>query len=137
MNVAFVALKVTGAPSTLPASRKVTVPVGVPEVNDVTVAVNVTDCPSVEGFGEEVTTRFVPAPVDGVAVPTSGIEKGLPGALVETKIFPFVGAFPPVKTSVVGAKETLIVQLSPPPRLAGQLFVSEKFSRNVTVAGNG
>lgn len=45
-----------------------------------------------------------------------------------TKIFPLVGAFPPVKTSVVGAKETIIVQLAPAPRLDGQLFVSEKFA---------
>ena len=56
------------------------------------------------------------------------IAKGLPGALVVTKILPLVGAFPPIRTSVVGAKETLIVQLAPAARLPEQLLVSEKFS---------
>jgi hypothetical protein len=108
------------------------VPVGVPvpEVG-VIVAVNVTGCPTVEGFCEDVMIRFVVAPIDGVASPPTGIEKGLPGAPIVTKMFPPVGKYDgpvDVKVSVVGAKETLIVQLAPEARLAGQLFVSEKFS---------
>lgn len=41
-------------PMELVPSRKTTVPVGVPPV-PVTVAVNVTDCPAVEGLSEETT----------------------------------------------------------------------------------
>jgi hypothetical protein len=41
-----------------PLSLNATVPVGVPTV-DVTVAVNVADCPCVEGFGDEVTLVVV------------------------------------------------------------------------------
>ena len=42
---------------------KVTDPVGVPEpgATTLTVAVNVTDCPNVEGFVDEATTVWVPA----------------------------------------------------------------------------
>jgi hypothetical protein len=47
-------------PMAVPPSRKVTVPVGVPPV-DVTVAVNVTDWPITDGFGEEVTVVVVSA----------------------------------------------------------------------------
>ena len=43
----------------LPPSRKVTVPVGVPEAAGETVAVNVTDCPNTEGFADEVTALVV------------------------------------------------------------------------------
>lgn len=39
----------------------VTVPVGTPDVADVTVAVNVTDVPKVEGFSDDVTAMEVPA----------------------------------------------------------------------------
>ena len=72
MEVVNVALpcpfKVTGAPSELPPSRKVTVPVGTvePETAE-TVAVNVTDCPKFDGFGEDIIVMFVAAPVDGIA----------------------------------------------------------------------
>src|SRR5438309_7441 len=47
----------------VPPSMKVTDPVGVPEpgANTLTVAVNVTDCPNVEGFADEVTTVCVMA----------------------------------------------------------------------------
>jgi hypothetical protein len=40
--------------SVVAPSLNVTVPVGVPAA-DVTVAANVTDCPEVDGFGEELT----------------------------------------------------------------------------------
>jgi hypothetical protein len=45
------------APMLTPPSRNVTVPVGVPEPGDaaLTVAVNVTVWPNVEGFSDEVT----------------------------------------------------------------------------------
>ena len=40
-------------------STKLTVPDGVPEPVEVTVAVNVTDCPAVDGFAEEVSAVVV------------------------------------------------------------------------------
>ena len=46
-------------PRIVEPSRKVTVPVGVPEPLGVTVAENVTDCPKVEGFDEEVIVVVV------------------------------------------------------------------------------
>ena len=42
-------------PSVVDPSLNVTVPVGVPELVEVTVAVNVTDCPNVDGLGDEVS----------------------------------------------------------------------------------
>jgi hypothetical protein len=49
--------------SVVPASWKVTVPVGVPEPGALalTVAVNVTDCPGAEGFTEETTVVLLPS----------------------------------------------------------------------------
>jgi hypothetical protein len=48
-------------PNVVVPSLKVTVPAGMPEppVPEVTVAVNVTDCPRIEGFDEESTTVAV------------------------------------------------------------------------------
>ena len=48
-------------PSEVPPSRNVTVPVGTPDAGDValTVAVSVTVCPTVEGFGVEVRLVLV------------------------------------------------------------------------------
>jgi len=40
-------------PSNAPSTRKLTDPIGVPEV-EVTLAVNVTLCPTADGFGEDV-----------------------------------------------------------------------------------
>jgi hypothetical protein len=40
-------------PSVVEPSLNVTVPVGVPVAEDVTVAVNVTDCPEIDGLSEE------------------------------------------------------------------------------------
>jgi len=40
---------------------KFTVPVGVPVVEDFTVAVNVTVCPEVDGFNEDTTFVELPA----------------------------------------------------------------------------
>ena len=48
-------------PRLVPLSRNVTLPVGVPEVLYVTVAVNVTDCPCVEVGKLEDTAVDVPA----------------------------------------------------------------------------
>jgi hypothetical protein len=56
-------------------SRKVTIPVGVPIELLLTVAVNVTDCPVVEGLIDEVTTVVV---VVTVTVCVSGAELLLP-----------------------------------------------------------
>jgi hypothetical protein len=55
-NVALPELKAT-IPSVVAPSRKVTVPVGVPEAGGtaLTVAVNVTVCPNTDGFTDEVT----------------------------------------------------------------------------------
>ena len=55
-NVALPALKLA-VPSVAAPSRKVTVPVGVPDpgATALTVAVNVTDCPNTDGFTDEVT----------------------------------------------------------------------------------
>jgi len=129
VNVAFACkFKFTGGPSWVVPSRKVTVPVGVPVPVGVTVAAKVTDCPNVEGFSDDVTAADVALPVEAIGWPTRAMEKGLPGALVVTNILPSVCAVPPTKTSFVGTKETLIVQLVPGVRLAGHVFVSEKFS---------
>lgn len=46
-------------PSEFIPSRKVTVPVGVPVVEGLTIAVNVTDCPSGDGFAEEVSCMLL------------------------------------------------------------------------------
>jgi hypothetical protein len=48
-------------PSVVAPSKKVAKPVGVPLVEDVTVAVNVTDCPTVDAGALEPTTVVVPA----------------------------------------------------------------------------
>jgi hypothetical protein len=63
---------------------KVIVPVGVPGLVDVTVAVNVTGCPRIEGFTEETIVGAVGAPVDAIASPLAGMVSGLPGADVVT-----------------------------------------------------
>src|SRR5262249_58374545 len=47
-------------PSVAAPSKKVTVPVGVPDPDGVTVAVKVTDCPNTEGLTDEVTDVVVP-----------------------------------------------------------------------------
>src|SRR5450631_2814459 len=98
----------------LPPSRNVTVPVGtvLPDAAE-TVVVNVTDCPAADGFCDDTMAIFTAAPVDGVAMPVTGMENGLPGAVRETKTFPPVLTPAPVRTSLVGAKEPLIVQLIP------------------------
>jgi hypothetical protein len=59
-NVALPALRVP-EPIADPLSRNVTVPVGVPLVEDMTVAVKVTDCPNVEVGELDVTVVDVPA----------------------------------------------------------------------------
>ena len=46
-------------PSTFVPSLKVTIPVGVPVVDDFTVAVKVTGCPKLEGFSDDVTAVVV------------------------------------------------------------------------------
>lgn len=48
-------------PSTVVLSMKVTVPLGIPPAEGVTVAVKVTDWPNVEGFREELTAVVVAA----------------------------------------------------------------------------
>lgn len=59
-NVAFPLVRDLVAKVVTP-SLNVTLPDGVPEVAGVTVAVNVTDAPNVEGFSDEVTAVVVPA----------------------------------------------------------------------------
>lgn len=46
-------------PNVVTPSMKVTVPLGVPAPDGVTVAVNVTDWPNTDGFREEVTAVVV------------------------------------------------------------------------------
>ena len=58
VNVALPALKVP-LPIALAPSRNETVPDGVPGEVLLTVAVNVTDCPVVDGFAEDVTVVVV------------------------------------------------------------------------------
>ena len=124
MNEAIAcAFRVTGEPSWVPPSKKVTVPVGVPACVDVIAAVNVTDCPTVDGFKDEVTVAVSAAPVDGVAVPVTEIGNGLSGALVVTNTVPPVAK--PVLISLVGAKETLMVHAVPGAIEDGQLLVAE------------
>jgi len=59
-RVAVPLLKVF-VPSEVVPSRKVTEPVAVPAVAGVTVAVRLTDCPTVDGFSEEATLLVVAA----------------------------------------------------------------------------
>jgi hypothetical protein len=123
VNIALPALNATGAPSAFPLSRNVTVPVGVPGVVDVIVAVNVTDCPTVEGFRDDAIVARVVAPVDCVATPETGIMNGLPGAFVVTNTLPPV--VKPVLTSGVGENVMLMLHVTPGPIELGQLLVAE------------
>ena len=68
-------------PSVAAPSLKVTEPVGVPAAVEVTLAVNVTDCPTVEGLSNEVIVVVVVARVAGC---TTGLSAGevLPPKLV-------------------------------------------------------
>jgi hypothetical protein len=59
VNVATPPVSVT-VPSVVVPSLKATVPAGVPPA-DVTVAVNVTGCPKVDGFVEDATSVLVAA----------------------------------------------------------------------------
>src|SRR3984957_798221 len=113
----------TGAPSVLPPSRKVTVPVGVPGVVEVIVAVKVTDCPTTEGFSDEAMVARVAAPTEVVAVPLTVIANGLFGAFVVMNTLPLV--WNPVKTSLVGENEMLMVHDAPGAIDAGQLLLAE------------
>src|SRR5258708_28588829 len=62
LNVASPAPCNVADPIVAAPSLKVTVPVGMPDpVDGVTVAVNVTACPNIEGFGEEVSVIDVAA----------------------------------------------------------------------------
>jgi hypothetical protein len=54
-------------PTPLPSTLNVTDPVGVPDP-DVTVAVNVTDCPAFDGFGLDDSAVVVPAATVWVTV---------------------------------------------------------------------
>jgi hypothetical protein len=56
--VAVPLVRVTGAPKFAPSTVNCTVPVGVPALL-VTVAVNVTDWPTVDGFADDVTAVVV------------------------------------------------------------------------------
>jgi hypothetical protein len=125
VNVAF-PLERVPVPSVVLLSRNVMVPVIVPEVVELTVAVIVTDWPALEGLTDELTTVDVAAPVAPVAVPVNEIPSGLPGAELVTKTCPFTGNIG--KVSAPGAKETLMTQDAPGASVAPQLFVSEKFS---------
>ena len=72
VNVAMPPLSVP-VPMGLPPSRKVTVPVAVPEPGTTadTVAVNVTDWPNTEGLTDEVTVSDVSALVTTCGLPVS------------------------------------------------------------------
>jgi hypothetical protein len=91
-NVAAPLVRVP-APICVAPSRKLTVPEMVPGVCDVTAAVNVTDWPVLDGFGDEVRVVEVAAPVlvPELVLPTRGTVRGLPGALVVMKTCPFKG----------------------------------------------
>jgi len=99
------------------------VPVGVPAVVDVIVAVNVTACPTVEGFRDDAIVAKVAAPLDCVATPETGIMNGLPGAFVVTNTLPPV--VKPVLTSGVGENVMLMLHVTPGPIELGQLLVAE------------
>ncbi len=116
----------TGAPSCVVPSKNTTVPVGVPEVREVTVAVNVTCWPELDGFGDDVSTVVVAAPVAACDVPKRATGMGLPGTFTATRTLPLTRKLGNV--SVPGAKTTLMVQEPPGARLTGQLFVWVKFS---------
>jgi hypothetical protein len=121
------AFKATGAAISagpLSASRNEIVPVGVgpPACVGVTVTVNVTACPAVEGFTEDTMAKLVPAPVAVVAIPLTPMLCGLPGAEVDTNTCPPVAN--PGLTSAVGANFTLIAHEPPAASVPGQLLVA-------------
>ena len=68
VRMALLPIRVIGAPIRFPLSVKVTGPVG---DTPVTVAVNVTGCPTTEGFGEELRETLV---LPGLIVCTSADE---------------------------------------------------------------
>lgn len=124
MKVAFPwAVRATAGPSAFPSSRNVTVPVGVPGAVEVIVAVNVTACPMIEGFTEEVIVARVAPPADAVAVPLTVIANGLFGAFVVMNTLPLV--WNPVKMSLVGENEMLMAHDAPGAMDDGQLLVAE------------
>jgi hypothetical protein len=60
-------------PSEFTPSKKVTVPVMVPAVVEVTVAVRVTEAPTLDGFSDEVSVVDVAAVVEGFTVWVSAV----------------------------------------------------------------
>jgi hypothetical protein len=60
-NVAMPPLMVTALPNCVAPSKKLIVPVSVPAVVEVAVAINVTFCPTVDGFTDEVSVVEVAA----------------------------------------------------------------------------
>ena len=61
LNVAIAEPFSGPVPSVVAPSLNVIVPVGVPAALEVTVAVNVTDCPKGDGFSEDVTVAVLAA----------------------------------------------------------------------------
>ena len=62
LNVAEPPDSATGEPELVPSTANWTVPVGVPAV-EVTVAVNVTESPNIDGFADDDTLIVVDAPL--------------------------------------------------------------------------
>lgn len=62
VNVATPPALTAEVSSAVVPSKNVIVPVGVPVVEELTVAVKVTDCPIPEGFTEEIRTVLVSTP---------------------------------------------------------------------------
>lgn len=71
-------------PSAVVPSLNVTIPVGAMELVDFTVAVNVTDCPYVDGFRDEVTAEVVVAALFTVCVNTGDVLLPTTGELRRT-----------------------------------------------------
>ena len=83
--------RVCGVPMVAAPSKNVIVPVGVaPALTGVTVPVNVTAWPTVDGFADDTIPRFVGAPVESLAVPVVWIVSGLPLVPVATYTAPFI-----------------------------------------------
>jgi len=109
-------------PSVVAPSKKLTEPVGIVVLpaGPVTVAVNITDWPKVDGFSDETSTVVDAAVVAGTPIPCTYTGCGLPCALSVTRRVPGYGK--PPATPMDGLNWTPIVQLAPGGKLDPQVL---------------
>jgi hypothetical protein len=111
----------------IPLSRKVTVPVIVPGVADVTVAVKVTESPGFEGFNEDVSVVVVGGR-EGLNEATTKADRV---DVVPVKVNPVFAAYVPL--AACGAVVILAVKLECPFVVVAKRWV--KPAGGVMVAG--